>query len=107
MTSHQVGKPGPFPVRELRNLGFEVYILDENRWLRCETGEDARILSRRPVLEYESLERERSGSAFADELARLSATMRKYNMGFGSRFFGRRADEVRKVSHVKSAQENN
>ncbi len=90
--------PEPFPVRKVADQQWEVLIATENTWLSCETEEDARIIAKGAVLEYESLERTRSGPAFADELERQADTYKKYNLLTGSRFFGRRAEEVRRAA---------
>lgn len=87
--------PMPFPVREMSGHGWQVLVLPEDNWLPCESQEDAQAIAAAPVLEYQSLERTRSGSEFAAELERTAAALAKYGIGFGSRFFQRRADEAR------------
>ena len=62
--------PGLFAVRKVVDQQWEVLIPKENTWLSYESEEDARIIAKGAVLEYESLERTRSGPAFADELER-------------------------------------
>lgn len=88
--------PQPFPVRNVDGRGWEVLIATENTWLPCHTEHDARVIASAPVLEYESLEKTRSGNTFAANLEELAHMLHKHDMGFGSRFFGRRAEEVRR-----------
>jgi hypothetical protein len=90
--------PSTFPVRKVGDGGWEVLIADENMWLSCASETDARIIARARILEYESLEGTRSGDAFAAELDELASTLEKYRMGFGSRYFRRRATEVRRAA---------
>ena len=79
--------PTAFPIREVRGRGWEVLIVPEELWLTCESKEDAEAIAAAPLLEYQALERTRTGAAFAAELERTSVTMARYRMGFGSRFF--------------------
>lgn len=87
--------PTPFPIREVRGQGWQVLIVPEGNWLSCENQEDAQAIAAAPVLEYQSLERTRSGPQFAVELERTAAALAKHGIGFGSRFFRRRAEEAR------------
>lgn len=89
-------KPNPLAVRKVGDGAWEVLIVTNDRWLPCESEDDARVIANAPVYEYESLERIRSGSQFAIELDRLADVLEKYRIGFGSRFFRRRAEEARK-----------
>ncbi len=86
--------PQPFPVRKVGDQDWEVLIATRDTWVSCENEKDARLIAKGPVLEYESLERTRAGSAFANELEELADTLQRYNM-FGDRFFRRRAGEAR------------
>lgn len=86
--------PDRLPVREYEGR-WEVLIVIKDMWLACENEADARAIAAAPVLEYESLERIRSGPSFAAELERTATALTKYRMGFGSRFFERRARETR------------
>lgn len=88
--------PQPFAVRKVGERAWEVLIATENMWLPCETERDARTIARAPVLEYESLEGTRTGAAFGAELEELADMLAKYCIGFGSRFFRRRAEEARR-----------
>lgn len=90
---HEV--PKPFPVRHLEDRGWEVLIATEKLWLPCYTEHDARVIARGPLLEYESLERTRTGETFANELNELADMLAKYRIGFGSRFFRQRAEVAR------------
>jgi len=91
------GKPQRFPVRKSSEQ-WEVLIVPENSWLPCENEQDARAIAAAPVLEYEALERQRSGPAFANELETTATAFEKYRMGFGARFLRRRAEEARNSS---------
>jgi len=87
--------PRTFPVRQLRDQ-WEVLILARgaNTWLPTETEEDARIIARGPVLNYQSVKKRRTGREFAAELRELAATLAKYSIGAGSRYFQERADDA-------------
>lgn len=85
-----------FPVRQVGDGDWEVLIASEDIWVQCETEKDARILSRAPKLELDALERARSGLEFAAELDALADVLERCQIGFGSRFFRRRAAEVRR-----------
>ena len=91
-------KPDPLPVRKVGDGSWEVLLVSDNQWLSCESEDDVLLISVAPVYEYESLERMRSGAEFANELDRLANVLEKYRIGFGSRFFRRRAEEARKQS---------
>jgi hypothetical protein len=99
-------KPDPLPVRKVGDGLWEVLIIAKDRWLPCYSEDDARIVAAVPVYEYESLERTRSGLEFANELDRLADLLDKYNFGFGSRFFRRRAQEARNQSEVRVVLDN-
>ena len=88
--------PQRFPVRKVGDQEWEVLIATDNTWLSCETERDARIIANGPMLKYESLERTRPGPEFARELDEIADTLTKYGIGFGSRFFRRRATEARR-----------
>lgn len=88
--------PRPFPVHKVGDRNWEVLIAGKDTWLPCEREQDARVIARGPVLEYESLERTRTGAAFADELDELADTLERYLMGFGSRYFRWCAEEARR-----------
>ena len=87
--------PDPFPVRQIAGR-WEVLLVPEDLWLSCSSEDDARAIAAAPILEYESFEYARSGLSFADELDRTSSVLSRYRIGFGSRFFKHRADEVRR-----------
>ena len=89
-------RPQPCPVRKVGERDWEVLIANETTWLSCDKERDARIIARGPVLEYESLEDTRTGTAFAAELEELAATYERYRIFTGSRFFRRRANEARR-----------
>lgn len=91
-------KPEQLPVRKVGDGPWEVLIISNDRWLPCESEDDARLIAAAPVYEYEALERIRYGPDFADELDRLANVLEDYRIGFGSRFFRRRAEEARKQS---------
>lgn len=84
----------PFPVREYQGT-HEVLIVPENTWLQCYNEQDAQAIAAAPVLEYESFGGGRTGDEFAAELEETADALEKYRMGFGSRFFRYRAEEVR------------
>lgn len=79
-------KPNRMPVRQ-REDRWEVLIAEKDAWVLCDSEEDALALALTPVLEYESLERSRTGPGFADELDRTADAMDLHRFGFGSRFF--------------------
>ncbi len=89
--------PDRFPVRQVAGR-WEVLIAQEDLWVPCDSEDDARTIALAPVLEYESLERDRSGVSFAEELERTADILEKYGIRFGSRFFRRRGQEVRDAS---------
>lgn len=89
--------PVRFPVRKLGSQ-WEVLIVDENRWLPCRTENDARKISRAPILYHASLERTRRGPKFALELEEVADALFKYRIEFGSVFFRRCAELARSVS---------
>lgn len=68
---------------------------DNNQWLQCHSEDDARLIAEAPVYKYDALERLRSGCTLAAELDRLADLLQKYDIGFWSRFFRRRAAEAR------------
>ena len=88
-------KPDSLAVRRVGNGPWEVLIASNDRWLPCHSEDDARLIAAAPVYEYESLERIRSGAQFANELDRLANTLEEHGIGFGARFFRRRAEEAR------------
>jgi hypothetical protein len=88
-------KPSPFAVRRVEGVGWQVCFVPDNTWLDCRSEQDARIIAQAPVLEYESLEEHRSGKEFARQLELLADALERYRIGFGSRFFRRRAEEAR------------
>jgi hypothetical protein len=86
----------PWSVREGSEGRWEVLISErDDVWLTCDSEDDARAISAAPVLQYEALERLKSGELFAAELEKTADAMEKYRMGFGSRFLRRRAEEAR------------
>ncbi len=88
--------PFPWAVRQGPNGQWQVLISEaDDIWLDCESEEDARAIAAAPVLQYQALARAESGPQFAAELRKTADVMEKYRMGFGSRFFRRRAEEVR------------
>ena len=91
-------KPDGLRIRKVGDGAWEVLIASDDQWLPCHSEDDARLIAALPVYEYESLERTRSGPEFADELDRLANVLEKYEIGFGSRFFRRRAEEARNQS---------
>jgi len=91
-------KPEQLPVHKVGDRAWEVRIIPNAQGLLCESEDDARLVAAAPMYEYESLERTRVGSEFADELDRLATVLAKYRIGFGSRFFRRRAEEARRQS---------
>jgi hypothetical protein len=84
-----------WPRRQIDDGDWEVLVVPEDKWIPCASEEEARILARAPVLRDESLQRSRSGSAFAQELEELADVLETHGMGAGSRFFRQRASEVR------------
>ena len=88
------GEVRRFPVRERQGV-HEVLIVPEDTWLQCHSKEEARAIAAAPVLEFESLEGHCRGEAFASELEKTAAALEKHRIGFGSRFFRRRAEEAR------------
>ena len=87
--------PNRLPVRQIGGQPWEV-LLPSSEWLACACEEDARVIANVPVLKHESLGQLRSGEQFAFELEQLADALGFYFTGnFGSRFFRRRAKEVR------------
>jgi hypothetical protein len=76
-------KPEKLPVRKVGDGPWEVLVVGKDRWLSCDSEDDARIIAATPVYEYDALERVRSGPKFADELRHLADLLEKYRMGFG------------------------
>ncbi len=85
--------PNPLPVRQIADGPWQVLVVFRNMWLDTETESDARDIAAAPVLEYET--EHRTGAEFAVELDRTAEALEKYRMGFGARFFRRRAEEAR------------
>ena len=83
------------PVRQRNGETWEVLLVDNDCWVKCETESDARKIARVRLYEHESLQRTRDGIAFAEELEQLADALERCRIGFGSRFFRRRAEEVR------------
>jgi hypothetical protein len=90
-------KPSPFPVRHLEGRGWQVCLAPEETWLDCHSEHDARTIAQAAVLEYEALEEHRSGKEFVRQLELLADALQRYRIGFGSRFFRRRAEEARRA----------
>jgi hypothetical protein len=87
--------PSRWPVRKVGQADWEVLVVPEGRWVSCASEEEARLLAKAPVLKSETLERLRAGTGFAGELERLAEVLAGHGMGVASRFFRRRAAEVR------------
>ena len=87
-----------WPRRKVGDGDWEVLVVPEDKWIPCASEEEARMLSKAPILKNESLERSRCGSDFAEELEQLAVVLLAHGMRAGSRFFKRRAAEVRAVS---------
>ena len=88
-------KPDAFPVRVLSDGTAEVLLIPEDKWLSCEGEQEAKIIASAPVLNYERLVENRSGVEFAERLGEVSRALEAHHIGFGSRFFARRAEEAR------------
>ena len=92
--------PTDLPIR-CRGNQWEVLIVDRNSWLTCDNEQDARILSRAPVLMYESPDEEtRKGSSLAEELEQTTRTLQKYELADCRlyRSLLRRSKEVRRAA---------
>jgi hypothetical protein len=84
-------------VRQASNGHWQVLISESDEvWLECDSEEDARTIASAPVLQYEAVERLKSGERFEAELKKTADAFQKYRLGFGSRFFTWAADEARK-----------
>jgi hypothetical protein len=87
--------PAVLPVRCL-NGRWQVLFDSTERWQECESEADARLMAKCKILRFEALEVLRTGDKFAAQLEQLADTMQTYRIGFGSRFFRRRAEEARR-----------
>jgi hypothetical protein len=85
----------PWKVRQGSDGRWQVLISERDEvWLTCDSEEDARAIARAPVLQYEAMERTKTGESFAAELERTANVWEKYRMDFGSRFLRRHAQRV-------------
>jgi len=89
--------PDQFPVRRVGEQQWEVLLVPENMWLACENEDAARVIARAPVLEYrcESLPSGSLDHSLADDCENTAIALERRKIGFGARFFRRRAQELR------------
>jgi hypothetical protein len=86
----------PWKTRQLPDGSWQVLIAEpDDIWLTCDSEAEALAIAAAPVLEYEALDRVKSGEQFAGELEKTAQAFAKHRMSFGSRFFKRRAEEAR------------
>jgi len=70
-------KPRPLPTRHVAGQGWEVLIVQNDRWLQCDTEQDAQAIAASSVLEYECLAERRQDIAFADQLEETARVFKK------------------------------
>ena len=90
----QMEKSQPLPVRN-RAGKWEVFIVDDNRWLACESEDDARTIAAAAGLMHVSPEMGLTDPDMVQQIRKASATFSKYHMSFGSellKHFAERAD---------------
>jgi len=84
----------PLPIRQTDDGQWEV----ENspgHWTKCGTKADATAISNAPLLLERSFNTDYPNERVAAELEKTAAVLEKYKIGFGSRYFRRRAKVVR------------
>ena len=91
----QVRLPDRYPVRGVAPGGWQVLVVPEGRWVRCQSEGDARAIARSPVLEHEALLGLGSGEDLALRLDDTSQVLARHGLGRASRFLARLAKGVR------------
>ena len=86
--------PEPLPLRQSNDGKWKVKNNSGN-WIKCETKEDAKILSNAPIVWHESYKASRPNKSLADRLDRTAEKMEQYNMGSTARRFRNRAKLMR------------
>ncbi|MHC5062280.1 MAG: hypothetical protein ACYTFK_14580 [Planctomycetota bacterium] len=86
--------PESLPLRQSNDGKWEVENNPGN-WIKCETKEDASILSNAPIVLHESYEAFRPDERLAAILDGTAEKIEQYNMSFGARFFRNRAELMR------------
>lgn len=84
----------PLPLRQCDDGRWEVENVPGN-WIKCETKEDAEILSNAPIVLQESYEVLPPNGKVAARLDRTAEKMEQYNMSFGARYFRAMAEKAR------------
>lgn len=81
----------PFPIRQFDDGGWEVET-STGKWVKCETKEDAEILSNAPVVQATSYKTKFPDKVLATKLDKTAEILDKYKMGTTARFFQKRAE---------------
>jgi hypothetical protein len=91
----KMSKPAkPLPLRQCDYGKWEVENVPGN-CVKCETKEDAEILSNAPIVLDESYKTMFPNKALAARLERTAEKLEQYKMGTAARFFKSRAELVR------------
>jgi len=79
-------KVEPLPLRQSNDGRWEVEN-DSGIWIKCKNEEDAKILSKAPIVLQESFEVFHPNEKVAAKLDETAEKMEQYNMSLGSRYF--------------------
>jgi hypothetical protein len=82
------------PVRQYSGEKWEVE-MEPGNWVKCETKEDAEILSNAPIVMQKSYEVFLPNKAVATELEKMAEKLEQYNIGTAVRLFQKRAKLAR------------
>jgi hypothetical protein len=90
-----MSKPAePLHIRQSDDGSWEVENVPGN-WVKCETKEDAEILSKAEIVKAESYETKFPNKSLATKLEKMAEKLKQYNMGTAARFFKSRAELAR------------
>jgi hypothetical protein len=78
--------PEPLPIRQSNDGKWEVNNLS-GKWIKCETQEDAEIISNAPVIEALWLKTRRPNKALAARLENTAEKLEQYGMDTDARRF--------------------
>lgn len=86
----------PLPLRQANGGEWEVKDASGN-WIKCETEEDAKILSNAPIVREASYKTTFPNKTLAARLEKTAEKMEQYNMLSTSRLFRKRAKLARGI----------
>ncbi len=84
----------PLSLRQCDDGKWEVENVPDN-WIKCETKEDAQIISNAPIVLQESYEALLPNEKVAARLERMADKLEQYKLGFHARRFRARAKLAR------------